>query len=111
MKARAPSSVYWPALLGVGFELLVKIFRPSEENHDAACWLVVTAIRTRITSTSRPAARATIWKLRSPSGRRSLRGSADPAGLAGPAGSTWVIVLTTERRSDMPAPRQSSASW
>ena len=36
MKARAPSWVYWPALLGVGFQLLVKILKPSEENHDAA---------------------------------------------------------------------------
>ena len=70
MKDRAPSWVYWPALLGVGFQSLVKILKPSAENHDAACWLVVTAIRTRITSTSRPHPRARIAKLRSPSGRR-----------------------------------------
>ena len=52
--------------------MLEKIFTPSEENHDAACWLVETAIRTRITSTRRPAASVMAWKLRSPSGRRSV---------------------------------------
>ena len=64
MKASAPN---W---LVAGSQLFVKIFRPSAENHDAACWLVETAIRTRITSTSRPEASARIWKPRSPSGRR-----------------------------------------
>ena len=86
MKASAPN---W---LAEGFQLFVKIFRPSVLNHDEACWLVVTAIRTRITSTSRPDASARTWKLRSPSGRRSDRARADPAGAAG---SACVTVLTT----------------
>src|SRR5215468_400097 len=77
-------------------QLFVKIFRPSEENHDAACWVVETAIRTRITSTSRPEASARIWKPRSPSGRRCDRG-ADPAV---PAGSAFTAVLTISNRSD-----------
>src|SRR5258708_20842420 len=71
-KASAPN---W---LAAGFQLFVKIFRPSALNHDEACWLVVTAIRTRITSTSRPAASATTWKERSPSGRRCDRARAAP---------------------------------
>ena len=74
MKASAPN---W---LAAGSQLLVKIFRPSVLNHEEACWLVVTAIRTRITSTSRPEASERIWKARSPSGRRSERGPVDPAG-------------------------------
>src|SRR5260370_6587522 len=101
MKASAPN---W---LAPGLQLLVKILKPSAENHDEACWLVVTAIRTRITSTSRPHARARIWKLRSPSGRRWDRERVDPAG---PAGSTPVTVLTTASPSDVPAPRQPLTS-
>ena len=65
MKGSAPN---W---LAVGFQVLEKILMPSVENHEEACWLVETAIRTRITSTSRPAASARAWKLMSPSGRRS----------------------------------------
>src|SRR5258708_5960783 len=76
MKASAPN---W---LAAGFQLFVKIFRPSALNHDEACWLVVTAIRTRITSTSRPAASATTWKERSPSGRRCDRARAGPGASA-----------------------------
>src|SRR6266568_781381 len=91
MKASAPN---W---LAAGFQVFEKIFRPSAENHDEACWLVETAIRTRITSTSRPAASARTWKLRSPSGRRSDRAPADPAGTAG---SAFVTVLTAASRSD-----------
>src|SRR5580704_18571548 len=102
MKARTPN---W---LAPGFQLLVKILKPWAENHDEACWLVVTAIRTRITSTSRPHARARIWNVRSPSGRRWDKERVDPAGLAG---STRVIVLTTASPSDMPAPRQPLTSW
>ena len=64
MKASAPN---W---LAAGFQLLVKMRRPSALNHGAACWLVVMAIRTRITSTSRPAPSVTAWKPRSPSGLR-----------------------------------------
>src|SRR6516165_9535107 len=101
MKASAPKS------LAAGFQLLVKIFQPSVENHDEACWLVETAIQTRITSTSRPDASAMIAKARSPSGRCCLRGSADPAGTAG---SALVTVLTTASPSDKPAPRQPFAS-
>ena len=85
MKASAPN---W---LVAGSQLFVKIFRPSVENHDEACWLVETAIRTRITSTSRPEASARIWKPRSPSGRRAESGPADPAGTAG---SAFTAVLT-----------------
>src|ERR1700751_436332 len=93
MKASAPN---W---LVAGSQLFVKIFRPSAENQDAACWLVVTAIRTRITSTSRPEPSARIWKRRSPSGRRCDRG-ADPAV---PAGSAFTAVLTMSNRSDLGA--------
>src|SRR5215467_15584008 len=89
MKGSAP---YWPF---VGFQVVEKIFQPWLVNHDAACWLVETAIRTRITSTSRPEASARIWKPRSPSGRRCDRG-ADPAV---PAGSAFTAVLTISNRS------------
>src|SRR5580704_436104 len=99
MKASAPN---W---LAPGFQLLVKTLKPSAENHDEACELVDTAIRTRITSTSRPHASARIWKLRSPSGRRSRRAAwADPAGVAG---SARVTVLMTVGRSD----RASRSQW
>src|SRR5208282_2487343 len=94
MKASAP---YW---LLAGFQVFVKIFRPSLLNHDEACELVEIAIRTRITSTSRPAASVRTWKLRSPSGRRSDRVRADPAGTAG---SARVTILTTTSPSDLPA--------
>src|ERR1019366_1244149 len=94
MKGSAPN---WFA---AGFQLFEKIFRPSVLNHDEACWLVETAIRTRITSTSRPAASARTWKPRSPSGRRSDRARADPAG---PAGSACATVLTATNRSHPPA--------
>src|SRR5229473_283066 len=92
MKASAPN---W---LAAGFQLLAKIFRPSVLNHDEACWLVETAIRRRITSTSRPDASARTWKPRSPSGRRWDRALADPAGTAG---SAFAAVLTTSSRSDL----------
>src|SRR6266487_5800444 len=98
MKGSAP---YW---LFVGFQVLEKILMPSVLNHDEACWLVETAIRIRITSTSRPDASARIWKLRSPSGRRSDRARADPAGVAG---SALVTLLTMSSRSDLPVPQCS----
>ena len=79
MKASAPN---W---LVAGFQVVPKIPRPSALNHGAACWVVENAIRTRITSTSSPAASVMAWKVRSPSGRRSDRGRAGPAGVAGPA--------------------------
>src|ERR1039457_3947128 len=101
MKGSAPN---WFA---AGFQLFEKIFRPWLLNHDEACWLVETAIRTRITSTSRPDASATTWKARSPSGRRSDKGWVDPAG---PAGSTFVTVLTAAGRSDPCASRCSRQS-
>src|SRR5580692_9858994 len=94
MKASAPN---W---LVAGSQLFVKIFRPSAENHDEACWLVETAIRTRITSTSSPEESARIWKPRSPSGRRCDKAPADPAG---PAGSAFTIVLTMPYRSGLRA--------
>src|SRR3984957_10858156 len=90
-----------PNWLAEGFQVLEKILTPSVENHEAACWLVETAIRTRITSTSRPAASAMAWKLMSPNGRRSDKARADPAG---PAGSAFVAVLTGASRSDQWAP-------
>src|SRR5271165_5864991 len=99
MKASAPN---W---LAAGFQLLVKIFQPSAVNHDEACWLVETAIRTRITSTSRPHASARIWKLRSPSGRRSAKARADPAGVVG---SACVTTLTTVSRSGLASRSQCS---
>src|SRR6516165_10413623 len=99
MKASAPKS------LVVGFQLLVKIFQPSAVNHEEACWVVEKAIRTRITSTSRPHASARIWKLRSPSGRRCDKGWAGPATSAGPA---FVTVLTTTNPSDLRAFRRPS---
>src|SRR5271157_5426135 len=92
-----------PNWLAAGFQLLVKIFQPSVVNHDEACWLVETAIRTRITSTSKPHASARIWKLRSPSGRRSDSARAAPAGVAG---SARVAVLTTVSRSDLASQSQ-----
>src|SRR6266700_3917905 len=101
MKASAPK---WLVAVSQLFE---KIFSPCELNHDVDCWLVETAIRTRITSTSRPDASARAWKARSPSGRRCDRGWVDPAGPAGPAGSTCVTALTTSRpdlRVSQPSP-------
>src|ERR1035438_5622481 len=101
MKASAPN---W---LVVVFQVVEKIFRPSALNHDEACSLVETAIKTRITSTSRPDASATTWKARSPSAGRSDKGWVDPAG---PAGSTFVTVLTAAGRSDPRASRCSRQS-
>src|ERR1700680_4671036 len=98
MKASAPN---W---LAEGFQLFEKTFRPSALNHDEACWLVETAIKARITRTSRPDASARAWKPRSPSGRRSDRARADPAG---PAGSTCATVLTAMSRSDLPASQRA----
>src|SRR5215471_10154836 len=99
MKGSAP---YWPF---VGFQVVEKIFQPWLVNHDEACWLVETAIRTRITSTSRPEPSATIWKVRSPSGRRSDSPVADPAGMAG---SAFAAILMETRPSDRLASR---CSW
>ena len=98
MKGSAPN---W---LAVGFQVFEKILKPSAENHDVACWLVETAIRTRITSTSRPAASVMTWKLRSPSGLRSDKVGVDPAGVAG---STFVTVLTEASRSGQDSSRRS----
>src|ERR1700722_7061893 len=95
MNASPPN--FWAA----GFQDFEKIFVPSVENHDEACWLVETAIRTRMTSTSRPAASARTWKPRSPSGRRSSRK------LAGPACSCWTTVLTRPSPPDPGASRCS----
>src|SRR5487761_1258152 len=54
-------------------------------NHWVDCWDMVTAIRTRITSTSRPDPSERTWKARSPSGLRGASPEADPAGVAGSA--------------------------
>src|ERR1700733_12979118 len=91
MKGSAPN---W---LAVGFQVLEKILMPSVENHEEACWVVEMAIRTRITSTSRPAASAMAWKLMSPNGRRCDKGRADPAG---PAGSDFAAVAPVAERHD-----------
>src|ERR1035438_8889597 len=101
MKGSAPN---W---LAVGFQVLEKILTPSVENHEDACWLVEMAIRTRMTSTSRPAASARAWKVRSPSGRRSDRGRADPAG---PTGSTFATALMAVSQSGQSAPWSSPQS-
>src|SRR5258707_11834984 len=101
MKGSAPNWLF------EGFQVLEKILMPSLENHEEACWLVETAIRTRITSTSRPAASATAWKVMSPSGRRSDKGRADPAGSAG---SAFVAMLTVASRSGPCAPWGSPQS-
>src|SRR5215831_21142167 len=99
MNASAPN---W---LAAGFQVFPKIPSPSVLNHSEACWLVEKAIRMRITSTSRPAASAMIWKVRSPSGRRWARGWADPAIPAGPA--CCVTVLTATVPSGRSAPQRS----
>ena len=66
-----------PNLLAAGSQTVPKMPQPSALNHGAACWVVEMAIRTRITSTSRPAARASHWKLRSARPRWPIR---PPAG-------------------------------
>src|SRR6185295_19217096 len=93
-------------LIGRGVPDLPEDPHPSVVNHDEACWVVEKAIRMRMTSTSRPDASAMIWKVRSPSGRRSDRGRAGPAGTAGPA--CCVTVLTITSRPGPPASRSSS---
>src|ERR1700747_3079737 len=59
--------------------------QPSVVNHWVDCWVMVIAIRTRITSTNSPDASAMIWKEMSPSGLRRISPEADPAGVAGSA--------------------------
>src|SRR5215468_5184687 len=100
MKASAPN------FLAAGSQTVPKIPHPSVLNHNEACWVVERAIRTRITSTSRPDPSAMAAKLRSPSGRRSDRGRAGPAGMVGPA--CCVTVLTITSRSGR---RASRCSW
>src|ERR1035437_9831774 len=94
MKGSAPN---W---LAAGFQLFEKIFRPWLLNHDEACWLVETAIRTRITSTSRPDASARAWKPRSPSAPRASGAGRVRAARPDPPRAT---VLTATNRSDPPA--------
>src|ERR1039457_4434768 len=94
-----------PNWLLPGFHWVEKMpFRPAVLNHDEACWVIETAIRTRITRTTRQAAAARIWKPRSPSGRRWARGLADPAGMAG---SAFVTVLTMQNPPELPASQGS----
>src|SRR5271166_3481997 len=100
MKASAPN------LLAVGSHVLEKIpLMPSVVNHDEDCWLVETTMRTRITSTSRPATKVMSWKLRSPSGRFADIAPPDPAV---PAGSGGAVVVTRASRSDQRAKRCST---
>src|SRR5215831_6137157 len=64
-----------PNLLAAGSQTVPKMPQPSVVNQEAACWVVETAIRTRITRTSRPALSASHRKPRSPRpGARSGRG-------------------------------------
>ena len=76
--------------------------QPSEVNQEVDCWAMVTAIRTRITSTSRPDASARSWKARSPSGLRGDSPEADPAGMAGSA-CTVALMRTGLSVIEMPA--------
>src|SRR5581483_369477 len=95
------TNVIAPNELVAGSQLVEKIpLKPSWENHDVDCCVVVMAIRTRITSTSRPAASARICKTRSPSGRRCASGWADPATSAG---SALTAALTTGSPSELAA--------
>src|ERR1700722_1974871 len=80
MKAIAPN------LLFAGSQSVEKTpDQPSVVNHEADWFVMVTAMSTRITSTSSPDASARTWKARSPSGRRIDSRAAGPAGAAGPA--------------------------
>src|SRR5215469_5109434 len=100
MKASTPN---W---FCAGFQLYEKMPQPSVVNHDEAWLVVVMAIRTRITSTSRPAPSARYANRRSPSGRRRSKGEADPAGTAG---STFVATLMMTDRSCLSASENSSS--
>ena len=64
--------------------------QPAVLNQEADCCAVETAIRTRMTRTSSPAMRASSAKPRSPRCRPAESGRADPAGMAG---SAFVTVL------------------
>src|ERR1700722_8476521 len=68
--------------------------QPAVLNQDVDCWAVETAIRTRITRTSNPEISASSAKPRSPSRRPPESGRADPAGEAG---SAFVTVLMVTR--------------
>ena len=76
--------------------------QPSVVNQEVDCCDIVTAIRTRITSTSRPDASAMTWKARSPSGLRGESPEAGPAGVAGPA-FTVALMRTGPSAIQMPA--------
>src|ERR1700685_4579804 len=79
--------------------------KPAVVNHVVDCCAVVTVMRTRMTRTRRPAARARIWNPRSPSGLRLLSALADPAGVAGAAFVTVLItVLSSELRESCAQP-------
>ena len=77
--------------------------QPAVVNHVTDCWVMLMAISARMIRTSSPAARQRTWNVRSPNGRRFVRGEADPAGMAG---SAFVAMLTTAN----PSRRQSALS-
>src|SRR5690242_16514171 len=86
-----------PNWLVAGFQTVEKMpLQPAVLNQDVDCCAVETTIRIRMMRTSRPETRARSAKARSPSGRACESGRADPAGVAGPA---LVTALMVTRRS------------
>src|SRR5579859_5818173 len=95
-----------PNLLWAGSQSIEKTpDQPSALNHWVDSLDMVTAIRTRITSTSSPDASASIWKARSPSGLRGDSPEADPAGVAG---SACTVALMRTGPSGLPVSWRSS---
>src|SRR3984957_17893906 len=88
-----------PKWFVVGSQSMEKMpLSPAELNQAVDCCAVVTAMRTRMTSTSMPAASVRIWNPRSPSGLRCASALADPAGVAG---SALVTALMRVRWSEL----------
>src|SRR5690242_2524216 len=82
-----------PNWLVAGSQTVEKMpLQPAVVNQDVDCCAVETTIRTRMIRTSSPAARASQAKARSPIGRPCESGRADPAGVAGPALVTALMV-------------------
>src|SRR5260370_348952 len=82
-----------PTLLFDGSQSVEKTpDQPAVVNHVVACWVMLMAISARMIRTSSPAARQRTWKERSPNGRRFVRGEADPAGGAGSAFVTMLML-------------------
>src|SRR5580698_6409217 len=66
--------------------------QPAVVNHVTDCWVMLMAINARMIRTSSPAARQRTWNVRSPNGRRFVRGEADPAGVAGSAFAAMLML-------------------